>query len=151
MPGGWRTIAELIGMGAVVASLLLVVFELRQTQIAISAAAHSERTMRNLEILRFAVEFDSREIRTKLQRGEELSPHEQQILDNLLQMQMRHFEDLQYQHEIGAIPDETWQANLAGLHWAIQREQTEQYWERLKPFYRASFGSLVESLRSENR
>ena len=138
-----KSVAELLGMGAVVASLLLVVFELRQTQVAISAAAHSDRTLRNIELLRFAAENRTDEIVSKLDRGEELLPAQRQILDALLQMRMRHFEDLYFQHEIGVVSDETWEANMEGLLWTTTTEPFELEWPKVRRFHRSDFVELV--------
>jgi hypothetical protein len=147
MQRNWRTVAELIGMGAVVASLLLVVFELRQTQVAISASAHSDRTLRNFEINQYAAQHGTREMRAKQNRGESLSPNEQLILDNMVHLRMRHFEGLHYQYRIGTISDETWEANLEGLTWSMTDPTFKRNWEGIRRFYRTSFVALVEQVR----
>jgi hypothetical protein len=146
MSGNWRNIAELIGMGAVVVSLLLVVFELRQTQVAISAAAHSDRTLRNFEILRFSVEHHTSEIQSKISRGETITVTEGQVLDNQFQMWMRHFEDLHYQHEIGVINDETWEANMEGLRWTMSTRPFNRNRPQVQRLFRPGFVELVEQL-----
>ena len=142
----WRTLGEFIGVATVVVSLLLVVLELRQTQSAITAAAHSDRTLRNLEINRFATEQRSDEIREKQTRGENLSTSEQQVLNVLFQMRLRHFEDLHYQYSIGTISEETWAANLQGLGLTVSSVEYAENWRLIRRFFRPSFAALVEEV-----
>ena len=146
MERNWRNIAELIGITAVVISLLLVAMELRQTQSAISAAAHSDRTLRNFEILRFAVDHDYDEIRQLQQSDASLSTKQQQVLNVYFQMSLRHFEDLHYQHSIGTISDETWKANREGLLLTLASDEFRLNWGNTRRFYRPSFVAVVEEL-----
>ena len=144
-----RNIAELIGITAVVISLLLVVMELRQTQSAISAAAHSDRTIRNFEILRFAVEQNYHEIKRLQQSDANLTTKQQQVLNVYLQMSLRHFEDLHYQHSIGTISDETWKANREGLLVTLASNEFIHNWNSTRRFYRPSFVAVVEELATK--
>ena len=146
----WRTLAELIGLIAVVASLLMVAYELRQTQTSIRASAHSLRAERSIELSRFVVETKTRAIRERWLQGEQISTDEQQILDAQLTITMRHFEDLHYQHQQGLLTDETWAANLRGIDWSVRRPGFKRLWSGNEPFYRKSFVDLVEKLVKED-
>jgi len=148
MKSNWRTIAELIGVAAVVVSLLLVVIELQQTQSAISAAAHSDRTVRNLELLQFALEHDYDEIQRLQETGESLTPKQRAIVDAMFQMRLRHFEDLHYQHSIGTVSDETWAANKEGLRLTVTSPAFDRNWQNVRRFYRPSFIAAVEDVAS---
>jgi len=140
-----RTVAELIGILAVVLSLLLVVYELRQTQASISAAASSERADRLISLYQYNADHAFGEIREKQRKGEPLSPSELSAVRNSFRAAMRHFEDLHYQHQIGVTDEETWRANLAGLRFVVGAPEFGTVWPEEKLQFRASFVLLVES------
>ena len=75
-----KTVTELIGLAAVVISLLLVVYELRQTQISISAAASSERAARLISMYQYNADYALGGIRDKQRKGEPLTRSEYSVL-----------------------------------------------------------------------
>jgi hypothetical protein len=54
----WKAIAELVGLAAIVASLVALIFELRQTQSAITAATYQARALDSISDSRYLAESE---------------------------------------------------------------------------------------------
>jgi hypothetical protein len=52
----WKDIAELVGIAAIVASLIALTLELRQTQLALSATTYQARALDSIADNRYAIE-----------------------------------------------------------------------------------------------
>lgn len=146
----WRSIAELIGLTAVVVSLLLVAYELRQAQLSLSAAAHSDRADRLLDIYEYMATSGFAAAAAKARSGHALSATERQVLRSMSQMVLRHFEDLHYQYAIGVIDEETWLANTEGMKTAFLNPAFEAVWEESRSQHESRFAEFVDGLRAQS-
>lgn len=137
-------IGELAGAVAVVITLLFLARQLRENTKSTNAAAHSDRTHRNIMLTLWAGEHGVGLIRQKLEGGEEISDAENDILFCHDLAALRHFEDMHYQRGLGITDDETWAANLSGLSHRSSGKGFAQMYERGKFGLRASFRDLIE-------
>ena len=138
---GWREVAELIGIAAIVASLVFVGLQLRQEQnIAVAALGQSEiasRTDLNLGMSEFAEVWD------KSNRGEPLSGAESLIMESLIDAWFRRaLIGSQDREGLGGGSDSTsrrlfsvflYQNTGARCIWEIQREKERKYIQHLNP------------------
>lgn len=145
-------VGEVAGAIAVVITLLFLARQLRENTKSMNAAAHSERTNRNIMLSLWMGEHGVGSIQRKLERGEELSDAESEILLCHDWAILRHFEDLHYQMSAGLTDEETWAANMSGLEWRARSEGFEQRYERVKFSLRPSFRALIEEqMRTASR
>jgi hypothetical protein len=137
-------IGEVAGAIAVVITLLFLAKQLRENTKSTNAAAHSDRTHRNIMLTLWSGEHGVGLIRRKVERGEEISDEERELLFCLDLASLRHFEDMHYQRTAGITDDETWAANLSGLDRRSGSEGFAEMYEQGKFGLRTSFQKLIE-------
>jgi hypothetical protein len=104
----WKEIAELTGITAIVASLILVAFELRQNTNAVRATAVQEATtVARDQILMFAQDPDM--VRITLTPYSELNELDKRRAFWINRSFWIGMQGLYRQHVLGVLPDEEWQ------------------------------------------
>ena len=63
---------------------------------------------------------------------------------------LRHFEDMQYQHQLGIVDDETWGANRRGIRTIVSNTGGGVYWAGCRHMFRPSFAELVDKIIKED-
>ena len=142
-------IGEVAGAMAVVITLMFLARQLRENTKSGNAAAHSERTNRNITLSLWAGDHSVGSIRRKLEAEEELSDVESETLFVHDISVLRHFEDLHYQKSLGIIDDETWSANLSGIKNRVKSKGFSRSYEQGKFGLRSSFRKLIEEQMAE--
>jgi hypothetical protein len=108
----WLTLTANVG---VLIGIIVVVFELRQTQTSMLVESSMQRAQMSRENNAINARNNIQGITNKLVNGEQLTPQEignaYEWGDNLL----RHFEVMHFQNELGALDEQIWDANIAGL------------------------------------
>ena len=80
----WKRTAELIGIGAIVASLIFVGLEMRQTRKLAMAAAYQARTDSEMSIDFALLQSDRfQQIRENVLTDQPISPSDQRFLNSL--------------------------------------------------------------------
>ena len=111
-PATWREIAELIGIAAIVASLIAVLVELRQTQAAITAATYQARAFDGMTSAReqYNGEYIApllAQINSENPRPlDDLSDEEQFRLRRFYLSQMIDIDNKYYQYQMGFLDEE---------------------------------------------
>ena len=145
----WLTLATNI---AVVAGIVFVGIELQQTQTAMKAEASTMRAQMAMTSAELNSGMDLREILRKIESGIELNPEEENQLFIRVARQLRYYENLHYQWQLGTLDEEIWEANLT----SIRRMHSNPGFNYLNPnwpngsvarSFRRSFVELVESYR----
>ncbi len=132
----WKDIAEFIGIGAIVASLIFVGLELQQQQKIAIAAQYQERSrtgidyfleiserslwqQRTAERLRHQYDFSglSMEDRELLENG---SPRDIADLFVQAQVNLLIFDNNYFQYQSGFSSEEAWQKQRERLKWTLQ-------------------------------
>jgi hypothetical protein len=115
-----RTIVEIIGISAVVVSLIFVWAELDQSQSALEASALASRNEKTAEIAMLAYELDANGISQKIVSNEELSDDEGSRIRLFANTLMWHLETIYFEYSQGLIDDELWESNLNALSRAVR-------------------------------
>ncbi len=140
----WRDTAELIGIAAIVASLVFVALEIRQNTKATRSAtlqAISEQSMASS----FAVagNADIRNAWHTMNIGQEPTTDEKIILNTMYTAFIRVQENRYFQQKIGVIDGEMLQA-FGTKGRAYRRPFFRQYWSNNKDYYTPGFREYVE-------
>jgi len=88
---------EFVGALTVVVTLAFLTKQLRDSTRSANAAAHSQRTSRNIDLIRWRTDLDVALIREKIDLGGEVSAQERNKVRAVDHATLRHFEDLHYQ------------------------------------------------------
>lgn len=141
----WKDVAEVIGVAAIVGSLIFVGLQMKQTHEIALSAAYQARESSSIE--RLAAQAGSPQYTSgvaKLYRGEieQVTPAERVALEHFFITDMVMWENRHYQHELGYLPDDHWKRNKSEL-WCMF--SLPFYREIIKPWeFRASFQVVVD-------
>jgi len=145
----YRDLAEAIGILAIVASLIFVGLQIKQSHEIAMASTYQARSQATQELKATALSSpDLVSALTKIYGGDydDITPSEYVALDTYFSASMSGYENLHYQHQQGFLPDEHWENNLRELHcWfslPIYREIIDGY------SYRASFQNVLDEVIS---
>lgn len=109
---GWKDIAELVGITAIVASLVFVGLQMRQTHDIALATLYQMRSDAARELrLSFSNPGRVHAIMDKLADGEELTVSDVRALQVQLETVLSHFENSHYLHSLGYLPTEHWEGD----------------------------------------
>ena len=129
----WKDVAELIGIAAIVASLIFVGLQMRQSQEIAMAEQYQARAVIAIEgwHKRKENEFDVRRI-----GGQEISLHgapphlgenatPEQIGSEFLDVRMTFltYDNIHFQYSSGFLTDEAWAANVRGMSATLKQPQ----------------------------
>lgn len=140
-------ISEIIGAIAVVASLVYLATQIRQsTKVAQSATrqAVAESAQRLGQDL--IDNTGMAEILVKHIRGEELSAVEEMRLQARCYRDMRHWENIHYQMSEGLMSEEQWHGFRKNLQILFEIKAYRDYWEHESELYSESFRKEVEAV-----
>lgn len=139
--------AQVVGIFALVASLVFVGLQMKQTQEIALASAYQDRTASSVE--RLVAEASSPEntsARAKERRGDfaGISPEERESRELFFAAYIVMAENHHYQYEAGFLPEEHWARNLAEMRCAFS---TPLYRELIAKWkFRASFQAVLNDV-----
>jgi hypothetical protein len=150
MTRNWRSIAELGGVGAVVVSLLLVVYEVRQTQISINVAAYQQLIERISEFNLATIENpEIRVVRDKVRSRALLSPDEASIFNAFLYLAYRNGDLAYLQYEQGMIDEQRLLSGLGLLINFLEEPIVQKHWKGAQMGFVESYRDYVNKLIDE--
>jgi hypothetical protein len=138
---------QIAGMFGVIASLVFVGLQLKQTQqIAVSDTyqARSDATVESVVAAMGSPEFLSASAKIYAGKPDELSMQEAVAWEFFLGANMTMFENNHQQYEMGFLSDEHWNRNVAELKCTFELPLNRQMignW-----FYRESFNKIIEEI-----
>jgi hypothetical protein len=146
-----REFFELIGLAAVVASLLFVALELRQANLSSRIAARDSATQGHLEVIGAGIDSDVLAVAlSKREQGEDLTHLERSQVDIHLWRRLKHYERVYYLYQDGVLSDEEWTGFLSSLLLSLRSsapkyEMEKEAWDNGKPQLSPGVVSYVES------
>ena len=146
----WRDTAELVGILAIVMSLFLVAYELRQNTVASrqQAAATYAASARDLDLFVAGNSEISAAVLKNI-TNQNLSPEERFRLNNLYRSVLRNWQDTHYQYLSGTLDDELWDAERRFMKEILRNVGFESFWKENRNLYTDRFNSLIEELLVE--
>ena len=147
MTRNWRTVAQLSGIAAVVVSLLLVVYELRQTQISINVAAYQQLIENISEFNLTTIENPEIGIvREKVRLGVPLNRDDASIYNAFLYLAYRNGDLAYLQYEQGIIDEQRLRSGLGLLINSLQEPIVQKHWEGAQAGFVASYRDYINQL-----
>ncbi len=138
----WRPIAELVGITSIVASLIFVGLQLRQSQEVAIATQFQNRADQTMNLHLALIEADQVQARFRKWVSDEISTQEINIYLWLwIGMDNHH-----YQYQFGFMDEDTWQAQQRTLKSAYANCAMRFVWDWRKAGLRSEFVEVVESL-----
>jgi len=143
----WASIAEIVSGVAIVATLVILLLEVRTNTAAVRAATY-QNVADSITTTLAARGTDPDVARVWLagDAGDELEPLDEFRFDVLVTANMRRFESAFYQYQIGGIEESQWQGIEYVLSRVIRSPGHRHWWPRAKSSYSLEFQELVEEL-----
>jgi len=141
-----RFVIEIVGIVAIVASLIFVGLQMRQTHEIALVTLMQMRSDAGRELA--AAQIGSEPllaIETKLQAGEELSHYEVMTRTLLPFVFFNQFENSHFLYLNGYITEEQWQSDLEAIaHYMKVQPSYTEYWAEYKHIFRASYVQEID-------
>lgn len=139
--------AQVVGIFALVASLIFVGLQMKQTQEIALASAYQDRATSSID--RLVAEASSPEntsARAKAKQGDfaSISPEEQESRELFFAAYVVMAENHHYQYEAGFLPEDHWARNLAELRCAFTDPMNRELIANWK--FRASFQAVLNDV-----
>lgn len=138
---------QVVGMFGVIASLIFVGLQMKQTQeIALSGIyqARSDATVDSLVAVVGSPEFLSASAKIYANKDDELTMQEAVAWEYFLGAEMTMFENNHQQYQMGFLSEEHWQRNVTELKCKFVLPVNRQMMENW--FYRESFQAVIEEI-----
>lgn len=142
---------EIVGIAAIVASLIFVGLQMRQThEIALVTLTQMRSdASRELAVAQIGSE-PLLAIEAKINAGEELTPYETMTRSLQPFIFFNQFENSHFLYVKGYITEEQWQSDLVAIKYFTATQPTyTQYWETQKHIFRASYVDEIDRSLAE--
>ncbi len=152
----WKDIAELIGIAAIVASLVFVGLQMKQSQEIALSNAYQSRAATVIEMVTanaanengLAAWYAPDSASIDSLSAAEVRAGNQMALSLLLA-----YDNMLFQHENGFISDEGWAAGRADMKGMMRqlfvRRFFESQFERMRPSFNAAFDEITREIDAE--
>ena len=147
----WKIIVELGSTIAIVASLIFVGFQMKQTQEIALSAAYQARSDTSISIRTTAFESDtllSALDKSNSGRSAELTSVESVALRYYFYLDMTYLENVHFQYQNGFLSEEQWQTNLDDIRFSLTNPNSREIWE-MGMNMRESFEAVVNEVIRE--
>jgi len=148
----WKDIAEIVGIGAIVASLIFVGLQMRQSHEIALVTLYQMRADAAREVMVTSMESESlRQALERMESGdEEQTFADEYALYNYMSILLNHFENAHFLYLRGFLTEEHWRSDVANITGTISQPGAIEMWHEVKDGYRESFVEAIESALQEN-
>ena len=137
-------IAELIGVVAIVCSLVFVGMQMRQSNRVNVANARHSLSEHALDLITFQATHADRI--AKISRDRHLDEGDALFIENLYRMTFQLAENYHTQFQLGLIPEAHWNGFSKFIEDALRRRRAAAYWDEFKGHYGGDFAVWINSL-----
>ena len=126
----WASTVGIISNIVLIASVVVLIVEIRQNQVSMLAQSSYERTQMAIANDQALVK-DAQKINRKIVANEEITEDELLAFRLWNNQMVRYFENLHYLNSIDVLDDEIWEANQRGILSFCRRQKYHPYYPAL--------------------
>ena len=143
---------QILGMGGIIASLVFVGLELRQSRQLAIADIYQQRTAMVIAVQnnRFSPE-QFRDALNKAISGEALTTSETTLLQYSWNPWFSYYENNHFQYEMGLLSEEQWISSRNDMQSYVRLPSFEAWWASERPNWRESFAQVVDEVIAEEK
>ena len=152
-----KNIIEAIGLLAIVVSMILVAWELREVNVASKIAARDSITGGHLEFMSALIDVNVLPMALwKLESGNgELSEFDSYQIEIHHQRRWRHYERVYHMYQYGVLTNKEWRGFRAAIHSSVNDDSafsrtSRTSWETNKAYLSEDFVGYVDALIERN-
>jgi len=144
---GWL---QVLGFAGLIASLVFVGLELRQSREIAIADVYQQRAAMLIDV--HAITLSSEllyDMYNRMQAGEPLNAGDQILLSTALTPIFTYWENNHFQYEMGLLSEEQWQSSRNALQAMVARPEVQAWWQTERKEMRKSFTDVVDQAIAE--
>ena len=147
----WKDIAEIAGIGAIVASLVFVGLQMRQSHEIALVTLYQMRADAAREVMVASMESDILRQAYERMESEDEEPTfaDEHALYSYMSILLNHFENAHFLYLRGFLTEEHWQSDVANITGTISEPGATEMWHDVKGGYRESFVEAIDSALEE--
>ena len=141
---------QVLGFGGLIASLVFVGLELRQSREIAIADVYQQRAAMLIDV--HAISLTSELLYNaynKAKSGEPMTAGDQIIMATGLTPIFTYWENNHFQYEVGLLSEEQWIASRNAMKAVVQRPDVQLWWKTERAEMRKSFADVVDELIAE--
>jgi hypothetical protein len=141
----WKDTAELVGIAAIVASLIFVGLQMRQSHEIALVTLYQMRADAAREVMVASLQSDGL-VRAfeRMDAGESPTPADTYFLETSLQLLFNHFENSHFLYQRGFLTEEHWLSDIANLTSTLMDPEAREIWDATKHVYRTSYVDAID-------
>jgi hypothetical protein len=136
---------QVVGIFAVVASLIFVGLQMKQSQ-DIALAAQYQARAEAAQNMMMSMQESGMALSAIQIPAAEMKPAERHTIDNLYRWSWTQYDNMHFQYVAGFLDEESWTGQKARIERVYSRCDQRQILENMRPFLRQSFVAYVDSL-----
>jgi hypothetical protein len=147
----YALLAEIVGGISIVASLLFVGLQIKQSAVTVQAQTRLAMTEQARDNIKHSMEPMSLRIMVKLANGEELTQEEVRYSDMAMNLDLRGAENVFYQYRVGTFSKEEFEGYKSFYRQEFSGPRFREQWARRRNIFSKDFQDDVDALISESR
>ncbi len=141
---------QILGFAGLIASLVFVGLELRQSREIAIADVYQQRAAMLIDVhsitLTSELLYDAY---NKVQAGEQLNAGDQILMATGLTPIFTYWENNHFQYEMGLLSEEQWLSSRNAMKAVVQRPDVRFWWQSERAEMRKSFADVIDELMAE--
>jgi len=148
----WKEFAELVGIAAIVASLIFVGLQMRQSHEIALVTLYQMRADAAREVMVASLQSEGLERAfERMDAGESPTPADTYFLETSLQILFNHFENSHFLYQRGFLTEEHWRSDIANLTDTLMNPVPRESWDAMKHVYRTSYVEAIDNALRERQ
>lgn len=141
---------QLLGFGGLIASLVFVGLELRQSREIAIADVYQQRAAMLIDVHSITLSSELLyDMYNRMQAGEPLNAGDQLLLSTALTPIFTYWENNHFQYEMGLLSEEQWLSSRNALKAVVQRPEVRAWWQSERKEMRKTFTDVVDAVMAE--
>ena len=141
---------QILGFGGLIASLVFVGLELRQSREIAIADVYQQRAAMLIDVHSITLSSELLyDMYNRLQAGEPLNAGDQILLSTALTPIFTYWENNHFQYEMGLLSEEQWLSSRNALKAMVQRPEVRAWWQTERNEMRKTFTDVVDAVMAE--
>lgn len=141
---------QLLGFGGLIASLVFVGLELRQSREIAIADVYQQRAAMLIDVHSITLSSELLyDMYNRMQAGESLNAGDQLLLSTALTPIFTYWENNHFQYEMGLLSEEQWLSSRNALKAVVQRPEVRAWWQSERKEMRKTFTDVVDAVMAE--
>ena len=149
--GRYEIFVQIVGVLGVIASLLFVGFEIKQSRDLAMADIYQQRTGMWVDIV--LSRYSAEQYRTAMNKaryhGDTMTKEDKDVLQDALYARFSFYENLHFQYQLGLIASEEWEASLVSIAEDITLPCHNFWNENERKYWRQSFADDIDALKAQ--